>query len=82
VGPGVFGARLGAVLRRLHVLVIRLVHVRLNGAFYLVDNFCLGFNGVFSLHFCSNSYIALIFMGHVEMTLFYIYMHVRNASSS
>jgi hypothetical protein len=42
---------------------------------------CLGFKGVFFLHFCSNSYIAIFSRGHVKLTLFQINMHAGNASS-
>jgi hypothetical protein len=42
---------------------------------------CLGFKGVISLHFCSNSCIAIFSRGHVELILFWINMHAGNASS-
>jgi hypothetical protein len=48
---------------------------------WLVNVLCLEFKGVFSLHFCSNSCIALFSRGHVELTLFWINMHARNVNS-
>jgi hypothetical protein len=81
VGPWVCLVCTGIALNRLNALVGPLIYMRLNGAFRLVDNFCLRSKGAFSLHFVTNTCIALFFEEHVEMTLFLINMHARNTSS-